>query len=242
MQVRGLGLKYPDASGGLEALRQTSFSLYPGEFVALIGPSGSGKSTLLRLIAGLLEPTHGEISFPQQKPRIGMVFQDANLMPWRSVLDNVALPLELNGLPRAAAQERAQEMLKLVGLADFATSLPHDLSGGMAQRVAIARALIHQPDLLLLDEPFASLDALTREQMWDELLHIWQQTRPTVLMVTHSIGEALFLADRVLVLSRRPGHIKMDAPVPLSRPRQEAMRYTPEFGQLARRLKAAIEK
>jgi NitT/TauT family transport system ATP-binding protein len=170
-----------------------------------------------------------------------MVFQQSNLMPWRTAVENITLPLELQGVPRDETRRRAQELIELVELQGFETSWPRDLSGGMAQRVAIARALIHDPDILLLDEPFGSLDALTRERMWTELSHIWQLRRKTVLMVTHSIGESLFLADRVLVLSQRPGKVKLDLAVDLPRPRTEEMRYTAHFGTLARRLKEAIE-
>lgn len=235
-----------DASGasggeGLEALEAVSFAVEAEEFVCLVGPSGSGKSTLLRILAGLLRPTRGQVIFTTgQAVRIGMVFQQANLMPWRTVLANITLPLELQGMDAALARQRAREMIQLVGLQEFETAWPRDLSGGMAQRVALARALIHDPDLLLLDEPFGALDALTRERMWDELLRIWQSRRKTVLMVTHSIGEALFLADRILVLSQRPGRIKLDLPVDLPRPRRDEMRYTARFGQLAQRLKEAI--
>lgn len=171
---------------------------------------------------------------------IGFVFQKANLMPWRSVLENIWLPLELIGFAPEQYLAAAQEMVELVGLQGFENSLPRDLSGGMAQRVAIARALIHDPNMLLLDEPFGALDALTRERMADELLNIWQKRRKTVVMVTHSISEALFLADRVLVLSQRPGQLKLDLAVDFPRPRLEDMRYTPQFGRLARQLRSAI--
>src|SRR5512137_1560690 len=162
-------------------------------------------------------------------------------MPWRTVRENITLPLELENMPAETARQKAQEMIELVGLDGFETSLPRDLSGGMAQRVALARALIHDPDILLLDEPFGSLDALTRERMWTELSRIWQMRRKTVIMVTHSIGEALFLADRVLVLTARPGKIKLDVEVDLPRPRKDDIRYTPHFGKLARKLRQAIE-
>lgn len=230
------------ASGeGLEALEAVSLEVYAEEFVCLLGPSGSGKSTLLRLLAGLLTPTRGQIVFAAGRPaRIGMVFQQANLMPWRTVLANIMLPLEIQGVEAKLARQRALEMIQLVGLQGFEMAWPRDLSGGMAQRVALARALVHDPDLLLLDEPFGALDALTRERMWDELLRIWQERRKTVLMVTHSISEALFLADRVLVLSQRPGRVKLDLKVDLPRPRRDEMRYTAHFGQLAQRLKEAI--
>ncbi len=171
---------------------------------------------------------------------IGLVFQQANLMPWRTVLENITLPLELQSLPAEVALSRAQELVELVGLQGFEDSLPRDLSGGMAQRVAIARALVHDPDLLLLDEPFGALDALTRERMGEELLRIWQKRRKTVVMVTHSISEALFLADRVLVLSPRPGSLRLDLCVDLPRPREEGVQYTPAFGSLASRLRLAI--
>ena len=240
LTVRELSAVFPDNNGGLQALERVSFEVRPREFVAVLGPSGSGKSTLLRILAGILQPTGGEVNFgDHQQPRIGMVFQQANLMPWRTVLENIMLPLELDN--DAEAMSRARELIELVGLDGFESNWPRELSGGMAQRVAIARALIHDPDLLLLDEPFGSLDALTRERMWTELSRIWQARQKTVLMVTHSIGESLFLADRVLVLTARPGRVKLDLKVDLPRPRADEMRYTAHFGKLARKLKEAIE-
>jgi NitT/TauT family transport system ATP-binding protein len=241
LTVHDLSTVFPDSNGGLHALDGVSFEVCPQEFVCVLGPSGSGKSTILRILAGLMQPTSGEIVFyGAEQPRIGMVFQQANLMPWRSVIENLTLPLELAGVENGEARRRANEMMELVGLDGFEGYWPRDLSGGMAQRVAIARALIHDPDLLLLDEPFGSLDALTRERMWTELSHIWQARQKTVVMVTHSISEALFLADRVLVLTQRPGKVKLELDVDLSRPRKDEMRYTPGFGKLARQLKEAI--
>jgi len=243
--VHELSIIFPDEQNatGLHALGPVTFSVAEREFVCVLGPSGSGKSTLLRALAGLIQPSAGTIHFQNQQaaPRVGFVFQQATLMPWRSVLENILLPLEVEHLPAAQACQKAQEMAALVGLTGFENALPRDLSGGMAQRVALARALIHDPDLLLLDEPFGSLDALTREKMWGELSRLWQARQTTVLMVTHSISEALFLADRVLLLSARPGRIKLDLPVTLPRPRSEEMRYTPAFGALAKQLKQAIE-
>ena len=240
--VRDLSAIFPDGESGLYALDALTFSVCPQEFVCVLGPSGSGKSTLLRILAGLIPPTGGSVSFAGgERPKIGFVFQDANLMPWRTVIENITLPLELDKVPGQAVRAKAQELVELVGLTGFETSLPRELSGGMAQRVALARALVHEPDLLLLDEPFGSLDALTRERMWTELSRIWQAHKKTVIMVTHSIGEALFLADRVLVLSARPGRLKLDLPVDLPRPRVDEMRYTAHFGKLARKLKEAIE-
>jgi NitT/TauT family transport system ATP-binding protein len=240
LTVHDLSVTFPDPNGGLEVLDTVSFTVRPREFVCVLGPSGSGKSTLLRILAGLLGPTSGAFTFAGGKPKIGMVFQQSNLMPWRTALENITLPLEILGVPAEQAHARAQVLIDLVGLQGFESSWPRDLSGGMAQRVAIARALIHDPDILLLDEPFGSLDALTRERMWTELSRIWQQRQKTVLMVTHSIGESLFLADRVLVLTQRPGRIKLDLGVDLPRPRVDEMRYTAHFGKLARRLKEAI--
>jgi NitT/TauT family transport system ATP-binding protein len=244
--VNALSVTFPDdggahtAAGGLEALDTASLTIQPQEFVCVLGPSGSGKSTLLRVLAGLLPPTSGTFTFPGGQPRIGMVFQQANLMPWRTAIENIILPLELQGVPAEQACGRAQELINLVGLQGFESAWPRDLSGGMAQRVAIARALVHDPDILLLDEPFGSLDAITRERMWSELSRIWQARQKTVLMVTHSVYEALFLADRVLVLTQRPGRIKLDLAVDLPRPRPDEIRYTPHFGKLAKRLKEAI--
>ena len=246
LQVRHLSIIFPDGNSGLQALDDISFSVNAEQFVCVLGPSGCGKTTLLRLLAGLLSPTYGEVIFADSSlttPRhgVGMVFQKANLMPWRTVLGNILLPLEIQHVPRQEAMEKAQALVELVGLAGFEDSLPRDLSGGMAQRVAIARALIHEPDLLLLDEPFGSLDALTRERMGSELTRIWQARRKTVIMVTHSISESLFLADRVLVLSPRPGRLCLDLTVDLPRPRVEDIRYTPGFSTLARQVRLAIE-
>ena len=242
LTIRNLTTVFPDENGGLRALREVTFDVHPREFICVLGPSGSGKTTLLRILAGLIQPTSGSFTFGHgEQPSIGMVFQQSNLMPWRTVTENIKLPLEIKNADDATARAKTQEMIELVGLQGFEDSLPRDLSGGMAQRVAIARALIHDPDLLLLDEPFASLDAMTRERMWTELSRIWQARQKTVIMVTHSINESLFLADRVLVLTQRPGKIKMDMEVDLPRPRKEDIRYTLHFGKLARKLREAIE-
>jgi NitT/TauT family transport system ATP-binding protein len=243
--VKDLSVAFPNSNGGLQALESVTFSVQPQEFLCVLGPSGSGKTTLLRILAGLLHPTSGEVIFEGRplggpRPGVGFVFQKANLMPWRSVLKNIILPLELSGTNRAQALAQAQELAELVGLSGFEEALPRDLSGGMAQRVAIARAMAMDPDLLLLDEPFGSLDALTRERMGNELLRIWSARRKTIVMVTHSISEALYLADRVLVLSPRPGSVRLDLQVDLPRPRQDEILYTPAFGNLARRVRTAI--
>ena len=242
LTIHDLSAVFPNENGGLHALENITFDVHAREFVCVLGPSGSGKTTLLRILAGLIQPTSGSFTFGHgEQPSTGMVFQGSNLMPWRTVIENIKLPLEVKNVEDATAHAKVREMIDLVGLQGFEDSLPRDLSGGMAQRVAIARALIHDPDLLLLDEPFASLDAMTRERMWTELSRIWQMRQKTVIMVTHSINESLFLADRVLVLTQRPGKIKMDMAVDLPRPRNDDIRYTPHFGKLARKLRATIE-
>lgn len=245
IEVQDLSMIFPNGNGGLHVLDSLSFSIQEQEFVCVLGPSGSGKSTLLRILAGLLRPTKGSVYFqgqPLTEPRreIGFVFQKANLMPWRTVLQNILLPLELQGVSPQEGTRRALDLIELVGLSGFEDSLPRDLSGGMAQRVAIARALVHDPQILLLDEPFGGLDALTRDRMGDELLRIWQARRKTVIMVTHSIPEALFLSDRVLVFTPRPGRLHLDLPIYFPRPRLDEMRYSPTFGELAKCLRAEI--
>ncbi len=240
-----LQMTFSPAEAPLEALAEADFEVAPNEFVCLIGPSGCGKSTLLRILGGLVCPTGGQVllnGVPLRSPqrKIGYVFQRSNLMPWRSALRNVMLPLEIQGVSHVEAEQRAHELLDLVGLSDFAASLPRDLSGGMRQRVALARALIHDPDVLLLDEPFGALDALTRERMNWELLRIWQARRKTVLMVTHDIQEAVFLSDRVLTMSPRPGRIERDVAIDLPRPRALDDLYNPRFLELARILREAL--
>ena len=245
IEVAELSAIFPNGNGGLHVLDKISFDVYSQEFVCVLGPSGGGKSTLLRIIAGLLPATTGEIKYEGKRitstrHNVGFVFQKSNLMPWRSVLENIMLPLELAGKTGAEADKIAEEMVELVGLQGFEDTLPRDLSGGMAQRVAIGRALVHDPEVLLLDEPFGSLDSLTRERMGGELMRIWQLRKKTVLMVTHSISEALFLSDRVLVLSPRPGKLRLDLNVTIPRPRDDSIRYTHEFGVLSRRVRAMI--
>ena len=242
LEVQRLRTAFTDRNGTLHVLDDISFKVLPGEFLCILGPSGSGKSTLLRILAGLLPIDSGSVKLRGRQvrgtqPGVGMVFQDANLMPWRSVLDNITLPLEVNGRQNG----RGQEMVELVGLQGFEQTLPRDLSGGMAQRVAIARALVQAPDMLLMDEPFGSLDAITRERLGEELLRIWNLQHKTIVMVTHDIAEALYLADRVIVLSERPARIKLDLKVRLPRPRKPSLRYSRVFGQLAAKLRTAIE-
>lgn len=244
LRIHGLSVSFQDGTGGLEALDSVNLDVPECRYLAVLGPSGSGKTTLLRIIAGLLEPTSGTVRFNTPEgnpPRVGLVFQQANLMPWRTVIENITLPLELQGVHQGYACDRAREFIELVGLDGFENSLPRSLSGGMAQRVALARALIMEPDLLLLDEPFGALDALTREHMGAELLRIWQNRETTVMMVTHSISEALLLADRVVVLSARPGRIVREIDVPFHRPRSEDIRYSAEFVELARDLRSSIK-
>lgn len=245
LKVQELSAIFQNENGGLHTLNEVTFSIASQAFVCLLGPSGSGKSTLLRIMAGLLPTTHGSVFYKGQLVNgpsrgLGVVFQKANLMPWRTVFENILLPLELSGLEASSARKQAQAMIELVGLEGFEQSLPRDLSGGMAQRVTMARALIYDPDVLLMDEPFGALDAMTRERMGLELLRIWQARKKTIFMVTHSISEALFLSDRVLVMSPRPGQLRLDLPVLFDRPRQEDIRYTPEFGELAHQIRSAI--
>jgi NitT/TauT family transport system ATP-binding protein len=241
-----VGVVFTDGECDLGALAGISFEVYHGELICFVGPSGCGKSTLLRVLAGLLQPTSGQVSLrgrPCTGPcdDIGIVFQRANLMPWRTALKNIALPLEIHGEGAERARERAAELIRLVGLEGFEESYPHQLSGGMAQRVAIARALVYDPEILLLDEPFGALDALTRERMNIELLRIWEARRKTVIMVTHNIQEAILLADRVLVMTSRPGQVTADIPISLPRPRSQALVYDVAFVDLARRIREAIQ-
>ncbi len=245
LTLRDVGLTYTDSGGELHGpvLSGVSLGIPAGAFVALVGSSGVGKSTLLRIIGGLLRPTAGAVRLQGEDPLtssapIGIVFQRDNLMPWRTVADNVRLPLEVGGVVGTA--DRVRDVLALVGLEEASSRYPAQLSGGMSQRVAIARALVHHPALLLLDEPFGALDALTRERMVQELLRIWQARPVTVLMVTHSIGEAVLLADEVLVMNGRPATITDRIAIDLPRPRGAELAATAEFQAYATAVRAAI--
>lgn len=254
---------YDTTSGQLPVLEALSLFAAPGEFLALVGPSGSGKSTLLRILAGLITPTQGQVVWRREpvaavagagpvmpdsddRPRLGMMFQSPSLMPWRSALDNVLLPLEVGPeaqyLDRAAAIARATELLQRLGLTGFERTLPRDLSGGMQSRVALARALMSEPEILLLDEPFAGLDALTREQIGLDLARVLADRATTVIMVTHSIPEALLLADRVLVLGPRPARLRRELRVPGARPRGLSWMEAPGFTALAAEVRAALQR
>jgi len=244
VKVQHLHLDFVESDGTLEVLDELNFEIAARSFTCVIGPSGGGKSTLLRALAGLIYPSSGEILIdgqPPDKAPIGMVFQKPDLMPWRTLAQNISLPLELDGIKGSILHEKTRQLVQLVGLEGFEKHYPHELSGGMAQRASIARALIREPKLLLLDEPFGQLDAFTRERMGDELLRIWEEKHQTVLMVTHSIPEAVYLADRVLVLSSRPARIKQDLMIDLPRPRLEGLQFSPKFNTYCNQLHEELE-
>lgn len=237
IRAKELGLTFP---GNHAALRDINFAISSGEFISLVGPSGCGKSSLLRLLAGLLKPTTGELIIPRaatddatQTGGAGFVFQDPRLLPWRTVADNIRLPMELDGVSRTAQAARVAECLRLIGLTEAdAAKFPRQLSGGMRMRVSLARALAVSPKLLLLDEPFGALDDLLRQRLHGELLRIWQEQKWTAVFVTHNVSEAVFLSQRVFVMSPRPGTILSEIPVPFAYPRKPELRADVEFARL----------
>ena len=227
---------------GTEALRSLTFAVGEGEFVSLLGPSGCGKSTALRLIAGLLPPDSGTVSWPERKPPIGFVFQDATLMPWADALTNVRLPLDLQHVPRAEGKARAAAALARVGLSGFEHAYPRELSGGMKMRVSIARALVTRPKVLLMDEPFAALDEITRFKLNNDLLELWQREGLTVIFVTHSVFESAFLSQRIAVMTARPGRFIEEVMLEASYPRTPEYRTSAQNNEYCRRASAALEK
>jgi NitT/TauT family transport system ATP-binding protein len=234
IDIRGIRKVFGAEPGGVVALDKIDLDIKPGEFVSVVGPSGCGKSTLLRIIGGLTPATSGSVAVfgnPVRKPvtDCGIVFQQPILLEWRTVVENVLFNIDMRGLDVAAYRPRAMELLAAVGLVDFADSRPYELSGGMKQRAAIARALVHEPPLLMMDEPFGALDALTREQMRLDLERIWLDTKKTVFFITHSIDEAVLLSDRVVVMSPRPGRIETILNIDLARPRGIAARESASF-------------
>ncbi len=246
LEVSHLTKTYQRKNGLLVALKNMTFLVDDGEFLCLVGPSGCGKTTLLRILAGLLVPDEGQVFLKGQSlqgPRreTALIFQKNTLMPWRTVFDNILLPLQVQRMSPSPAKEKVNQILTWVGLQNFSTSYPHELSGGMQQRVALARTLVAEPDLLLLDEPFGALDAMSRENLNQELLRLWKLNAQTVVMVTHDIQEAVFLADRILVLSQRPATIAAEISIPLSRPRTTDLFYDPQFNTLAYQVRQAIQ-
>ncbi len=243
IEVRGLGKTYATRAGPIQALHDVSLAIGHGEFVSVVGPSGCGKSTILRIIAGIARKSKGAIAIdgaPLAGPsdKIGIVFQSPVLLPWRTVRENVLLPVQIRRRPDEHADERAMALIKLVGLAGFESRYPFELSGGMQQRVAICRALITDPAILLMDEPFGALDAMTREHMNLELQRIWMDRRKTVVLITHSIQEAVFLSDRVIVMTSRPGTIDEAVAIDLPRPRSLDLISDARFGEYARHIRA----
>lgn len=243
IELVDVGKDYRTSSGTLTALEDITVSIRAGEFVAVVGPSGCGKSTLLKILSGLVPATSGEVWLSGHRihgPRrdVGIVFQSPVLFPWRTVLENVLIPIDVQGLGRRQHMARARDLLRLVGLGDFASRYPAELSGGMQQRVGIARALVHDPALLLMDEPFGALDAMTREHMNVELQRIWMSQSKTVLFITHSIPEAVFLADRVVVMTPRPGRIAEILDIDLARTRTLDAMNTAPFGEYVRRIRS----
>lgn len=246
IQVRQARKVYASGDKAVEALSDVSFDVARGEFIAILGPSGCGKSTLLMMCGGLEQATGGTIEIagrPMTGPRtsIGIMFQDPTLLPWKTVLQNVMFPAHILRRPDAEYRDRAQQLVDMVGLHGFENKRPHELSGGMRQRVAICRALLNDPDILLMDEPFSALDAITRDEMNEALLDIWRHYGKTALFVTHSIREAALLADRVLVMTRRPATVVADIRVPFGRPRDISVTESPEFTRLCAELRGMIE-
>jgi len=242
ISIDGVKKTYRSADGPIESLKPLTFDIGDGEFMAIVGPSGCGKSTLLKLVAGLLNVSGGEIRLdgkPVDGPpdNVGIVFQSPVLLAWRSVLDNIMLQIEMRHLSRSRYLPKAHALLGMTGLKDFAQKYPWELSGGMQQRASICRALVHDPAVLLMDEPFGALDAMTREKMNLELQRIWYETKKTVMLITHSIPEAVFLADRVLVMTERPGSIAAIYDVGLPRPRSLAMMADPTFVKLTQTIR-----
>lgn len=233
-------------SNGTRALLPVNLTINQGEFVTLLGPSGCGKSTLLKMIAGLVEPSDGKLVLWRRDSRekvqmpLSFVFQEATLMPWSNVQNNVRLPLDLAGVPRAEANTRVSEALELVGLGKFANVLPRELSGGMQMRVSIARGLVTRPKLLLMDEPFGALDEITRNKLYSDLLRLWREQGLTVMFVTHSIHEAVFLSQRVIMMAARPGRVVEDIAITESFPRSEDFRVSPSFSRYARQLQDSL--
>ena len=246
LAAQQLEVWFSTPQGDLPALGPISVHIPAGQFVCLIGPSGCGKTTLIRVFAGLQQPTSGvaklggeQINGPS--PRAGMMFQQTNLMPWRTVEQNIWLPLELAGVPGDERRQRTNSLMQMLRLDEFAQTYPGALSGGMAQRAALGRLLAQGPDVLLLDEPFGALDAITREQVSMDLQNLWQQANLTVLMVTHDINEAILLSDRILVMSPRPGQVMQDIAVDLPRPRHVNHIYDPQFSVISQQVRAAID-
>jgi NitT/TauT family transport system ATP-binding protein len=242
----GVSKSYGAGADAVHAVKAIDLSIAPNEFVSVLGPSGCGKSTLMLMVAGLLSPSSGTINLQGRLvdgPRRtnGIVFQNAVLLPWRTVLDNVLLPIDLMGEDVDAYRDRALELLDVVGIADFSERLPHELSGGMRQRAGICRALIQDPAVLLMDEPFSALDAMTRDEMNLELLRVWEKDRKTVIFITHSISEAVFLSDRVVVMSKRPARIVDDITIPLPRPRTVELQESAQFNGLRARIRGLIQ-
>ncbi len=238
---------YDTPFGAVEAVAEADFEIARGDFVAILGPSGCGKSTLMLMIAGLEPATSGTITLdglPVSGPQIdtGMMFQDPTLLPWRSVLDNVLFPIDMRGAVSPENRMRAENLLRMVDLWAFRDKRPRELSGGMRQRVALARALVNDPRILLMDEPFSALDAITRDEMGLALARIWDTTRKTAIFITHSIREAIFLSDRILVMGRRPSTIIEDVKVPFERPRDPSIEADPRFNELYLHLKASIHR
>jgi len=242
LSIEKLSVIYTSARGKLTAIKDLSLSVTNGQFVAVLGPSGCGKSTLLNIASGLLSPSGGLVSIQGKpvtgpRPDVGIVFQQPTLLPWKSVIENVLVPVQAMGMRVSEHMERARSLIKMVRLEGFENHYPNELSGGMQQRVGIARGFMHDPQLLLMDEPFAALDAMTREHMTDELQSMWMQSGKSVLFITHSIPEAVYLADRVVVLSERPGTVVDVIEVPIPRPRTLETLSSPEFTSICNRLR-----